>query len=311
MKATRIILISLLLQTPITQADNLIEQIVGQMVDQIDKSTIKFGRSQSNAPFIPVAFLNFKTYGSTKGENSDGIEFEYDLDTFSQLAFFPVYIGEEDLIGIGDYISWSTFDFNGSTINDFEVGSFGLPIGWLRQVNPDWQVMAFTMPFGHYSTVDDASWSGQLMSGTFARYVQSDSLWWAFGIYSDLNPVRSYALPYIGGSWMISAEWTFSLILPWPSVLYAPNEDWLFSLGVTPSGASWAIELDDERTYYNLDAWDLGFFVERRIRNYIWLAAKTGVGGLRSLRINGSGIEEIEYDLDSSWFFGLSLNIRP
>ena len=227
------------------------------------------------------------------------------------MAVLPVYIGENDLIGVGEYLSWSTFDLNSSTISNFEVGSLGLPIGWLRQVNPNWQVMAFSMPFGHYSTIDGASWSGQLMSGVFGRYVQSDSLWWAFGIYSDLNPVSSYVLPYIGATWTINREWTISLILPWPSVLYAPNKDWLFSLGVAPSGASWAIESDKEKVYYNLNAWDLGFSVERRIHNSIWLACKTGVGGLRSLRITGSGIEESVYDFDSSWFLGLSLNIRP
>lgn len=149
------------------------------------------------------------------------------------------------------------------------------------------------------------------MSGAFARCVQSDSLWWAFGIYSDLNPVSSYAIPYLGAYWTISPEWAINLILPWPSVLYAPNEDWLFSLGVIPSGASWAIESGDEKVYYNLDAWDLRLSGERRIHKSVWLAVKTGVGGMQSLRINGFDVEEPEYDLSSSWFLGLTLNIRP
>lgn len=306
-KVIRIVLTSFLLQTLTTQASSFIEQIV----EQVDRSNITFERSKSNVPFIPVAFLGFKTYGSTQVENSDGIRFEYDLNVVSQMAVLPVYIGENDLIGVGNYASWSTFDLKQSTVNDFGVGSFGLPVGWLRQVNPDWQVTAFTMPFGHYSTLNGSSWSGQLMLGAFARYVQNDSLWWAFGIYSDLNPVNSYALPYLGLSWTISAEWTISLILPWPNVLYAPNKDWLFSLGVVPSGASWAIESDDEKVYYNLNAWDLGFSIERRIHKSTWLAARAGVGGLRSLRITGSTIEETEYDFDSSWFLGVSLNVRP
>lgn len=301
-----IVLLLLLLQAQTTRADSFIDQIV----ERIGKSNLTFERSRSNIPFVPVSFLNFKTYGSTKVENSDGIEFEYDLSFVSQMAVFPVYIGENDLIVIGDYVSWSTFDLSSSAPDNFEVGSLGFPIGWLRQVNRDWQVAAFTMPFGHYSTIGGASWSGQLMSGIFGRYIQNDSLWWAFGIYSDLNPVRSYALPYLGASWAISAEWTVSLILPWPSVLYAPNEDWLFSLGATPSGASWSIESNNEKVYYNLDAWDLGLSIERRIHNSIWLSAKTGIGGLRSLRISESGIEDSEYDFDSSWFVGLSLNIR-
>ena len=306
-KALWIPAILLLLQTQTARADSFIERII----EQIDESNVTFETSHSNAPFIPLSFLNFKTYYSTKVEGDNGLEFEYDLNFFSQMAILPVYVGENDLIGVGDYISWSTFDLNSSTISNFEVGSFGLPIGWLRQVNPDWQVLAFTMPFGHYSTIDGSSWSGQLMSGVFGCYVQSDSLWWAFGIYSDLNPVSSYAIPYIGATWTITPEWTISLILPWPTVLYAPNKDWLFSAGVIPSGASWAIGSDDEKVYYNLNAWDFGFSVERRIHNFIWLAARTGVGGLRSFRITGSDIEAPEYDFDSSWFFGLSLNIRP
>ncbi|MEM8868167.1 MAG: DUF6268 family outer membrane beta-barrel protein [Verrucomicrobiota bacterium] len=260
---------------------------------------------------MPVASLSYSYYGDTEVSNSSNQSFEYNMSHFSQMALMPIYVGKNDMIMVGDYASWSTFEIQNGPIDNFEVTSLALPIGWLRQIDPAWQVMAFTAPFGHNSNLDGAELSGQLMSGVFARYVKNEKTWWAFGFYSDLNPVESYAIPYLGVFWTLNEEWSLNLIFPWPSLSYAPNEDWLFSLGLAPSGGSWAIEAEDEEIYYNMDAWDFSLNAERRIHEHIWLSIRAGVGGLRSLRITSSGVEDSDFGIDSGWYFGLKLNIRP
>jgi hypothetical protein len=275
------------------------------------ESEITFQRGRSVAPFLPLASLSVSTYANTEVETNDGQNLQYDLDSVSQYAVLPILASPKDAFFVGEYLSYSDFDVADDLVEDFDVTSIGLPLGWLRQSSEDWQVGGFVMPLAHNSSLDEANWSVQYMGGAFSRYVASEDVWWLFGLYVNIAPEEDYYIPYVGASWAIDEHWTLSAIMPWPAILYAPNRDWLFSLGASPSGASWNISSGRDDVAVNYDAWDIDLRAERRIHGNLWLGARAGVGGLRGVRLSGSDFDWPDFDVGSSGFFAVDLNFRP
>lgn len=288
------------------------------MVRAFAESDIEFARGRTNVPFAPIAFVSARLYsdadvtGITRAEARG-----FDQRAVSAMALVPVLLSKRDAAGTGLYVNRQHFSLSpserGNDAGDFTVSSVSLPIAYFRQVRRDWQAAAFVMPTGHYSDLEEGGWSLQTLGGAFARYTQRDDLWWAFGVFGDHSPGNGYLLPYVGASWSINERWTLSAIMPWPAVHYAPTRDWLFSLGTSPSGASWNLAAGQRDVSVNLDAWDFGLNVERRLGGNFWLAARAGVSGLRGLRFNtGDGnLEDPDFDVGSSGFVSLSLKFRP
>jgi len=274
-------------------------------------SQIEFQRSTSNLPFVPLAFAEVSYYNDAEIRVDKGRALSFDQTTVSQAVGLPFLISPRDVVVIGEWTSWSEFRTRSSAFESFDVISIGIPVGWLRQVNPDWQAAAFVMPLASKASLNDASWSWQYMGGAFARYVQSDTLWWAFGLFVNVAPGEDSYLPYLGASWELNDQWMISAVMPWPAVLYAPTKDTLFRFGAAPSGASWAIRPDDEKVAFELDSWDLGISAEHRVHGNLWLTLEAGVGGLRGLRVTEGRWQGPEIDLGSSPYVALGINFRP
>ncbi len=290
------------------------EDLIENMIEEFGESEFIFQRSSSHVPFLPVAYVGASHYGKTKvSSSSRGTSIEYNLDTVSQAAGVPWLVTDRDMIVVGEYLSWSRFDLKNGPKDHFNVATIGLPVGWLRQVNPRWQAAAFVMPMGHKANLDGSNWSWQTMGGVFARYVQNDQLWWAFGLYADIAQGDNFYIPYLGASWTLDEHWTISAVMPWPGVLYAPNDDWLFRLGVSPSGASWSASpaTSDDDVSMNLDAWDIGLTAERRVAKHFYVGLEAGFGGFRGFRMDDSGVEDIKFDAGSSPYIRLQFKLRP
>jgi hypothetical protein len=281
------------------------------LVNQFEQSDIVFQRSSSTVPFPPIAFLGARSYADAEVESGRGDALKYDIDTVSQAAGLPILVTQKDALIIGEYLSWSDFDIKNEGTDSFDVVTVGLPLAWLRQQSDDWQLAAFVMPMGHHSSKDNSDWTWQYLGGAFARYVQNDRLWWAMGLYADIAPGDNFYIPYVGASWSINDHWTLSAIMPWPGISYAPNQNWLFRLGASPSGASWAIDEEQGETVTNFDAWDFGLSAEKRLDGNFWGSVEAGVGGLRGLRFSGSSVDTPDLDVSSSWYLSIDLKYRP
>lgn len=284
---------------------------VDDWIRSFAESEIIFQRSTSNAPFLPLAFANGSFYNDAEVRRPNAEPLSFDQTMVSQGAVLPLLASPRDALFIGEWIGWSHFDARDSGFKSFGVLSVGVPIGWLRQIDDSWQAAAFAMPLGHKADLGNSSWSWQTMGGVFARYVQSDRLWWAFGFYMDVGPGEDTYLPYLGASWQLNDQWTLSAILPWPALLYAPTKDTLFRFGAAPSGASWSLRPNDERVSFILDSWDLGLAAERRVQGNFWLMIEAGVGGLRGLRITGGELRDPEFGIGRSPYVSIGINYRP
>lgn len=289
------------------QAGDFIDDWIQSFAD----SEIVFERKTSNVPFFPLAYVDLSLYRDSAVRRPDESPLRFDLTSVSQGALLPFLMSPRDILFVGEWFGLSRFGAIDSEANSFDAVSVGLPVGWLRQIDDRWQAAAFVMPLMHRADIEGADWSRETLGGIFGRYVQHDRLWWVYGLYFDVGAGDDIYLPYLGASWELSDELTLSAVLPWPSVLYAPDRDTLWRFGALPSGASWSLNDDQDEILYTLDSWDLGFSIERRAFGNFWFSVGAGVAGLRSLRLEGGDLQGASFDVDDSAYLSIGLYFRP
>jgi hypothetical protein len=287
------------------------EGLVESLVRRFAQSDFEFMRAQSNAPFLPLAWATLTGYEEGTFTRPDGGEtaVTFHQTSISQGAFVPIPLGKRDALVTGEWLSLTQFELDNSAVEDLDVISAAVPVGWIRQSTPDWQLAAFVAPLGHKTHED--SWYWETLGGVFTRYVSNDRTAWIFGVYVDLAPLEDFYTPYLGATFILNERWTISAVMPWPAITYAPSTDTLFRLGVVPSGASWSIEPGEQRPRMSLSAWDFGLSAQRRIYRNLWFGVEAGVSGLRGLTIVGGDWQAPDTRLDNTAFALLTLNLRP
>ncbi len=285
---------------------------IKDIIDAFTSSDIRFNRSVSDVPFLPLAFFNARNYQKNQLQ-ADGLNssFSYQQTNVSQAAMLPWLIDSRNALLVGEYLSFSSFDSIDISTESFDVYTAGLPMGWFQQANPEWQYGGFVFPLYHQSSLPNATSSLELMGGAFARYYQSDELWWVFGFFADQSPTGDIYLPYVGASLALDKHWTLSAVMPWPAILYAPQPDILFRLGVMPSDALWTLQQNSNEVSMSLGGWDFGFSVEYRIKGNYWTQFEVGVAGFQALKITGGEFDGAQFDGDTGGFIAISLNYRP
>ncbi|MFL6547917.1 MAG: hypothetical protein ACJ8OJ_04435 [Povalibacter sp.] len=277
------------------------------------ESDFVFARGRSDIPFVPLAWVDSTVYDQSRfllpsGKTS---EISFEQKTISQGGLLPLLLGRRDALVVGEWLSWTRFDLSDGS--DKEVISIGIPIGWAHQSSPDWQIAAFIAPLGHASQDDD--WYWEFMGGIFARWLQNDHFTWLFGLYADVTSLEEYYIPYAGLTWTINQHWTLSAVMPWPALLYSPDQNWLIRLGVSPSDASWSADVDvqgdPKKPQLNFGSWNFGLRVERRVWHNFWVGAAAGLAGLRGFTFAGTEWEGPNTDMGSDGYVGLTINFRP
>jgi hypothetical protein len=167
------------------------------------ESDIVFERAQSNVPFAPLAYVDASYYGDSEVRRPGEKSLTFDQTSISQAAVLPILMSPRDALLVGEWLGWSEFDSRDSGFDSFDVLSVGLPVGWLHQANPHWQVAGFVMPLGHNADLAGSGWAWEALGGAFGRYVHDDSLWWVF------------ARPFTAG-------WRFTALLTYPGAGEAP-----------------------------------------------------------------------------------------
>jgi hypothetical protein len=299
------------------QPQSAIGRLITAQADAFKQSDIEFPRSQSNAPFLPLAYLGGTHYGDAQVKDAAANDrpLNYQQRGVSAGGAIPWLVGPRDALLTAGYVHRSVFSVDGAqdpVDSDFGVTSAALGLGWLRQLNQDWQVVGFVMPFYHDTNLAGGQDYLQTIGGIFGRYAPSQERWWVFGVFADDSPFDTYFLPYAGLSWVLTPEWTISAIMPWPRVIYAPSQNWFVSLGASIGGASWAVDRGTGDIGMDLNAFDFGLEYSHRVSGPLWASVSAGVGGLRSFQFSSSGGSELPaLDVTSSPYVRLTLTVRP
>jgi hypothetical protein len=285
--------------------------LVESLVKRFSESEFEFVRTESNAPFFPVAWLSGTVYQQSEfnRDGSGGPPITFEQSSVAQAAFLPLPIGTRDAFVIGEWLSVTEFQFESVARADLDVFSAAVPIGWIQQSTPHWQVAAFVAPVGH--TTRDDNWYWEALGGAFARYTVTGRSAWILGAYFDVSSFEEFYTPYLGATFILNERWSINAVMPWPSVTYAPSINTVFRLGVVPSGASWTIEADQRRPRMSLTAWNFGLSWERRVYKNIWCGFELGVSAIRGLSIVDGDWQSLDTKLDGTGYGFLTVNLRP
>lgn len=280
-------------------------------------SQFRFRRTDSNAPYLQLAWVDVSHYGSTTLRNSAGSAIgAYQQDTVSQGLLLPKLVSPRDMLVLGDWISYTSLQAEAQTPGgsgpgrDVDVLSIGLPLGWMRQINDSWQFAGFVAPLAHRATDRSEPWFWEAMGGAFGVYWPGRWMW-VFGAYADISSEEQFYIPYAGGSLQINREWTLSLVLPWPALIYAPTTDWLLLTGITPAGTTWTVKGPQQDLAIDQDSWNLSLAAERRVWRNFWLRLEGGVSGFRGFAFVGGDWQGPNSSGGTSPYIGLRIGFRP
>jgi hypothetical protein len=296
-----ILLVCLAPQPALAAGEKLIEAVL--------LSDFIIDRDVSNVPFFPLGYLS--------ANYNDSIEFEDCSSTqtcnFSYLSVSqglgaPVWIGKKDMVLLGETLEFDQIETGGRAL---ELTTGGLLAAWVQQTNQKWQLAAFI--YAYDSLKEDAEFEPPRgnYAGFIGRYRHDKrvhSLWGVVRADELDDPVW---LPYAGFSWFIGKEWLISMVLPWPSVSYAPSTNEVYRLGATFSGSDWAIDSDGQILRNSFSKVDLGFSYERRISQIIWLEARVGYSGFGRFTVDTDSNVDLEADVANNPFISLAIVLRP
>ncbi len=287
------------------------KDLISEMAAQFANSEIQFQRAESNVPFLPLAYAEYKNYDDTKLKLEDGDTVTIDQTTFAQGAVLPILASPRDVLFIGEWINTSQISSSSPGFESFDATQVAIPLGWLHQESQDTQIGGFIAPLGYKADLDDSGWSWQTLGGAFSRHTYSDDIWWAFGAYFDVGGIDDTYLPYLGAFWQVNEKLSISAIMPWPAILYAPTKNTLFRFGASPTGSSWQVNRDTTQIAQELSGWDFGVAAEHRVFKSLWFKVEAGFGGLRALRLENDEIKAPDFKVDASSYVKIGINLRP
>jgi hypothetical protein len=300
---------------PASGAEPRTNGLVQNLKLKLQTMEFEIARTQSELPLFPVASLSYTEYGEAtfarvEGEGDDAA---FRSRVASTYAVAPLWIGRHGLILAVPAVSHTEFDFTSGPYDDRGVTTLRLALGGAMQTAGGTQWGGFVMPSVYSPLTGDGEWTASGMGGIFGRHLYKRRTIWYYGLVYDYAFSDGYFLPYLGFTYVQNPSWTFSVLLPWPAVNYAPSKHFFVKLGVVPSGASWSVkdQEDGAQAVASYGGWDMGLWGSVRLTKGLWFALGAGVSGLRGLEIDTNGETEFDPSFNSDPFVSVALSFRP
>ena len=280
------------------------------LLDKLLRSDFIYDRGITELPFIPIGYLAATHQDTLTLEPCPLTKpaCEYKYQSLAQGAGIPVWVGQKNMLIVGQTLNVDVFEADGDSLT---INTGGLMAAWISQHSESWQSGAFAY---HYQNLDSDMRSDDTR-GTYAgmvgRYRHSPTFhsYWGAVVANTSGESRFY--PYIGFDWYINNLWAVTAVFPWPSVSYSLNEAQLLRVGALVSEVSWAVKQDNSFYTQDFSQMSLGFAFEQKISQLLWAEFSAGYTGLGTLQINTDAESSIKTDVESQPFIKLALNVRP
>jgi len=281
------------------------------LLENLHRSEFAFGRTDTNAPFPPVAWIAVQDHGESD-LNLQGQTLRFEDRSMTQMFITPLWIGKKDMIVAGEFASFQRVTFSQPAVARRDLTTLMPIFAWLRQTGPHQQFATFVAPeYLHgadYAGHEFAEWSGY--AGAIGINWTSSSLAWAYGAVAEFSKDDGKLFPYVGCLWQPTPQWSIAGVLPWPSITYAPSRDFMFQGGLSPADATLASSGDGNlRASYT--SWNLLFSAHRRVTRNFWLSASVGWAGLGNFAVQTDGESQSDYELRRDIVWSLQFSFRP
>ena len=237
----------------------------------------------------------------------------FDEAVYSEGCILPVGIWRRDLLLLGQYYSWT--DVQVSTPNRVhgQISSFTPIAAWAHQFGHEDQGGVFFAPtfsrghnFAGYNITATESYSGAV-----GLHWTSDHLAWFYGAIYQQQGSRGLFLPYAGVFWQPDQVWSFSLVVPWPAVSFAPTKDFYLRFGLSPAGAVFDRSLDGRHVSVSHSSWNLMLSPNFRVWRSLWLSGAAGLSNFGSLTVSTDGHVTLASKLARRVVWQLQLSFKP
>jgi hypothetical protein len=282
------------------------------LLDQVRASEWVFDRAGNNAPFPNLAQGDVQFYPSGELALASGpVRFKETVT--SEGCILPVWVGARDMLVLGQYFTWNDLDIAAPTRVHGQISSFLPIVAWAHQFDRNNQggvFFATEISRGHnfpgYALTTSESYAGAV-----GLHWSSDRVGWLYGVvYHQANGTGVF-YPYAGVFWQPNQVWSFSLVVPWPSMAYAPSPDFYLSLGVVPAGAVFDRSLDGQHVSVSHSSWNLMLAPHWQLRKNLWLTAGAGLANLGSFTVTTNGAVTLESKLIRGPVWQLQVSFKP
>lgn len=280
------------------------------LLDKLLRSDFIYDRGLTNLPFIPIGYVAATQQSALESEQCPLAEqeCEFQYQSLSQGAGVPVWVGQKQMVIVGETLDVDVFD-KGNDSTTINTG--GLMAAVVSQHSTNWQSGAFVYAYQNLDSDTRSENTSGAFIGMVGRYRHSarfHSYWGAVQVNTNRDAML---YPYAGFDWYIDKHWAVTAVIPWPSISYAPNEDQLVRLGALASETTWTVKQDDRFSTQDFSQVSMGISFEQKFSRLIWGELMIGYTGLGKLQIEMDADSKLMTDISNQPFFKLALNVRP
>jgi hypothetical protein len=285
---------------------------MNEILDAIKQSEFSFMRSDSEVPFLPVAWAQDRFYPEARFEEEHGAlpSAEVVENTINLGLVLPAYVARRDMVFLGADLAWDDLNVRSGPYQNQSVLRLTPVAAWMHQFGATETLGVFAAPIFSKELRGDEPWGTSGYGGVIGMHQFSQKFHFLYGGVYQSSFGRHSAYPYLGARWLPSPKWSLDLLFPWPTISYVPYERWLLQVGVEPGGSSWVKRGAGYETAESLDSWNLTAGAAYRVHGHLWLYAGAGVAGLRGVKIE-SHDDETRFESKPGAVLTLALQFRP
>lgn len=258
---------------------------------------------------VPSYFLDYTTTSDTDFDDVDG------GFSFTQLSIdggicAPLKFNDKNTLIIKS--TYERTDLETDTmLGDQDLHTLKVHFRWIYSDSASkWSWITLLSPGfssdGGSLSSDDFSLNGVAGFG----YKKSDKFSWLGGVAFFTNDFESRIFPGIGFRWRPAdnAELEYTGIRLKGS--WQPSDDWIYRFDARPGGGTWHIREGGEDLNVDVDSYQIGFGVERRLTEKLWLNLTGGVTVGNELEIESdSGKEIFREEAEAGWFAQIGVRL--
>jgi hypothetical protein len=285
---------------------------INDILEAVKQSEFSFARTTSDVPFFPVGWLQDSHYPAATFRDDRGVQpaAEATENTLSAGAVLPVYVSKRDMFIVGGDIASDRIDVAVGPYRDQRILRVTPVAAWLHQFGKLETVGAFIAPIFSQERQAGQSWSTSGYGGIVGLHWYSDKFQLLYGgVYED-GFGRHSLYPYLGVQWLPRRQLSVALVIPWPTITYAPRPQWLLQLAIAPGGSSWVKRGENYESVQTFGSWNLTASAAHCLYGSLWLSAGAGIAGFRGLTVTNGG-SEARFESERSPVFTLALQFRP
>ena len=245
---------------------------IDAMIEAVENSQVLFPRTDSDVPFMPMGWATYSYYGDADF-GGGGISGNFREQQGSLGGVLPVYAKDKNILFAGLDAEYTDFHVTTSMQNDMDLWALTPLVADIHQLGDKTQIGGFAAPTFTSALNGGTPWNTGAFIGVLGAYYPNDRLAWFYGGVYQYSFGQNYLYPYLGFNWVLNKHWNICMIVPWPSIQYAPNDRVFFSLGATANGADFNAREDGRQASVVYGNYNLMASVGVRLHKYLWLTA--------------------------------------